>query len=154
MASDLNRVVLVGRLTRDPEIKSTASGSYVCRFSLANNRSYNRRDSSETVEEVGYFDCVSFGKLAEILSKYLKKGSRVAIDGQLRFSSWETPDQGKRSKVEILIDSFQFLDTRSQDSGGGPSAAAPAPAENQSKPAEPDYYSGSSALPSDDDIPF
>jgi len=151
MASDLNRVVLVGRLTRDPEIKSTASGSYVCRFSLANNRSYNRRDSSETVEEVGYFDCVSFGKLAEILSKYLKKGSRVAIDGQLRFSSWETPDQGKRSKVEILIDSFQFLDTRSQGSGDGQFAA---PAESQSKPAEPDYYSGSSALPSDDDIPF
>jgi len=151
MASDLNRVVLVGRLTRDPEIKSTASGSYVCRFSLANNRSYNRRDSSETVEEVGYFDCVSFGKLAEILSKYLKKGSRVAIDGQLRFSSWETPDQGKRSKVEILIDSFQFLDTRSQGSGDGQFAA---PTESQSKPAEPDYYSGSSALPSDDDIPF
>jgi single-strand DNA-binding protein len=151
MASDLNRVVLIGRLTRDPEIRSTASGSYICRFSLANNRSYNRRDSSETVEEVGYFDCVSFGKLAEILSKYLKKGSRIAIDGQLRFSSWETPDQGKRSKVEILIDSFQFLDSRSQEQGG---STVPAATEGQAKPAEPDYYSGSSALPSDDDIPF
>ena len=76
MANDLNRVLLVGRLTRDPELKSTSSGTVLCRFSLACNRSYYKKEG-ELQEDVGFFDCVAWGKAAEIISKYVTKGRRL-----------------------------------------------------------------------------
>jgi len=115
MANDLNRVILVGRLTRDPELKATSNGSYFCRFSLASNRSYTK--NGEQVENVGFFECVAWGKLAEIISKYVKKGRRIGIDGTLRFSRWEGQDGQNRSKVEIYVDNFQFLDAKGVSDG-------------------------------------
>ena len=119
MANDINSVILVGRLTRDPELRSTSAGSYFCRFSLASNRNYYKKDSAELQTEVGYFDCVAWGKTAEIISKYLNKGRRVAVDGSLRWSRWEDQEGKTRSKVEVWVENFQFLDPK----GGDPSVS-------------------------------
>ncbi len=150
MANDLNKVFLIGRLTRDPELRSTASGSYLCRFSLASNRAYYKKDSEELQEEVGFFDCVSWGKQAEVISKYLKKGRRVGVDGHLRWSQWENQEGKKQSKVEITVENFQFLDPKSnmespqQNIQEGSQEAQPTPTEMNK---ELDAIN-------DDDIPF
>ena len=111
MANDLNRVMLVGRLTRDPELKSTSSGTVLCKFGIASNRNYYKKEG-ELQEEVGFFDCVAWGKAAEIISKYVTKGRRVGIDGSLRWSQWENSEGKKQSKVEISVENFQFLDSK------------------------------------------
>lgn len=116
MANYLNRVVLIGRLTRDPELRSTSGGSYLCRFTLASNRAIYQKDGGNK-EEVGFFDCVAWGKLAEVISKYVQKGRRIGIDGSLRFSAWDNAEGKRQSKVEIYIENFQFLDTKQEESG-------------------------------------
>jgi len=110
LANDINRVVLIGRLTRDPELKSTNSGSYFCRFTLASNRTIFQKEG-ENKDEVGFFDCIAWGKLAEVVSKYTQKGKRVSVDGSLRFSSWESAEGKKQSKVEIYVENLQFLES-------------------------------------------
>jgi len=148
LANDINRVILVGRLTRDPELRSTNSGSYLCRFTLASNRTIFQKDG-ENKEEVGFFDCVAWGKLAEIISKYTQKGRRVGIDGSLRFSSWENTEGKRQSKVEIFVENFQFLDTRNTgENNSMPSAAAPEVSENSGG------YAENLSEPFHDDIPF
>ncbi|MCX7632997.1 MAG: single-stranded DNA-binding protein [Turneriella sp.] len=147
MAGDINRVVLVGRLTRDPELRSTNTGNYFCRFTLASNRVVYNRQTGESREEVGFFDCVAWNRTAELVHKYLQKGRRVCVDGSLRFSSWE--HEGKKmSRVEINVDNLQFLDARGFGGATEP-AAADAPAGDSTPP--PDLDSGTM---SDDDIPF
>ena len=111
MANDINKTILVGRLVRDPELKSTNSGSYLCRFTLASNRTIFQKDG-ENKDEVGFFDCIAWGKLAEVVSKYAHKGKRVGVDGSLRFSQWDNAEGKKQSKVEIYVDSLQFLDSK------------------------------------------
>jgi len=143
VASDINRVILVGRLTRDPELKSTNSGSYFCRFSLASNRNIYNRQSGESREEVGFFECVAWGKAAESIHKYLQKGRRIGVDGALRWSSWEGTDGKKQSKVEIHVETFQFLDNKQ---GDGTARDTP--------PESPGAAAFDSGAMSDDDIPF
>jgi single-strand DNA-binding protein len=116
MANDINRVILIGRLTRDPELKSTSVGTYFCRFTLASNRSVYNKQTGESRDEVGYFDCIAWGKSAEIIHKYLQKGRRIAVEGSLRWSSWEGADGKKQSKVEIGVETFQFLEKKDQQS--------------------------------------
>ena len=114
MSNDLNRSILVGRLVREPELRSTNSGSYLCRFTLASNRTIFVKDG-DNKEEVGFFDCVAWGKLAEVISKYAQKGRRVGVDGSLRFSAWDNADGKRQSKVEIFVENFQFLDAKQSD---------------------------------------
>lgn len=123
MASDINRVILIGRLTRDPEIKSTNGGKYFCRFSLASNRHIYNRDTQESRDEVGFFDCIAWGKSAETIHKYLAKGRRICVEGNLRWSSWEAEGK-KHSKVEINVEGFQFLDAKPDGAQAEPSGAA------------------------------
>ena len=111
MANDINRVILVGRLTRDPELKNTNSGTKLCNFTLASNRTQFVKDG-ENIDHVGYFDCVAWGKLGEIISKYAVKGQRVGVDGNLHFSSWENADGKKQSRVTINVENFEFLDNK------------------------------------------
>ena len=152
MANDINRVVLVGRLTRDPELKSTTSGSYFCRFSLASNRTIYRKDQ-DPKDEVGFFDCVAWGKLAEVISKYVQKGRRVAVDGSLRWSSWENAEGKKQSKVEVFVENFQFLDPRGSDGGGQAPVSSGSDVSMGALTEDPGFISGSDSI-SDDDIPF
>ncbi len=146
MASDINRVILIGRLTRDPELKSTNSGNYFCRFSLASNRNVYNKQSGESRDEVGFFDCIAWGKSAETIHKYLQKGRRICVEGSLRWSSWEGTDGKKQSKVEINVEGFQFLDAK-QDGGGSMRDTGP------SEPSGSAAHFDTGAM-SDDDIPF
>ena len=106
MASDLNNVMLIGRLTKDPESKYLPSGSAVVEFSIANNYYMSSKNSTE----VNYFDVVAFGKMAETVAKYLTKGKQVAISGTLRQDRWQDKDtNAARSKVRIIMQSMQML---------------------------------------------
>jgi single-strand DNA-binding protein len=112
--SSINRVVLVGRLTRDPELRALPSGQSVCNIRLACNAS--RRDADgDYRERANYFDVGTFGSQAENVSQYLRKGSRVAIDGRLEWREWETAEQQHRQAVSVVAEAIQFLDTP----GGG-----------------------------------
>lgn len=106
MAS-LNRVILIGNLTRDPELKFTPSGSPVAGFGLAVNRTYTNKQG-ERVENTDFFNIVVWAKLAELCAEYIRKGSPVAIEGRLQSRSWETEGQ-KRSVVEVVAENVQFL---------------------------------------------
>jgi len=120
--SDINKVLIIGRLTRDIEIKTTNNGGFVGKFSLASNR---KEKSGDTwTEKPGFFDCVVFGKSAEILKQYTRKGSKLCVEGSLRWSSWEGSDGKKQSKTEIHVEGFQFLDAKPQGEQGEPQGAA------------------------------
>ncbi|MDR2134300.1 MAG: single-stranded DNA-binding protein [Treponema sp.] len=114
--ADLNHVVLIGRLTRDAELKYTASGQAVCKFSIAVNR--RRKNGDQWEDEANFFDIVVWGRQGEALSQYLVKGKMVGVDGELRQDRWQQDGQN-RSKVEIVTNYLQLL-------GGGPGAAAAA----------------------------
>lgn len=114
-----NRVILAGNLTRDIETRHTQGGTAVGKFGLAINRKF--KDEETTC----FVDCTAFGKTAEILAQYVRKGSPLFVEGRLEYSSWESNDGGKRSKLEVVVESFQFLgggekgETQGRRSGGG-----------------------------------
>lgn len=118
MAS-LNKVLLIGNLTRDPEIRYTPKGSAVCDLGLAVNRRY-KTDSGEWQEEVTFVDVVLWGKQAELAGQYLHKGRPVFIEGRLQMDTWEDKASGqKRSKIKIVCDNMQFIDSKGGGGGGG-----------------------------------
>lgn len=120
MANDLNRVTLIGRLTRDPEFKMIGQSSVV-NFSIANNRIFV--SNGEKKEETNFFDCEAWGKLADILKQYAKKGKQVAIEGRLKQSTWDTPEGKKASKIRIFVENCQLLGTAT--GGGSPEVSDP-----------------------------
>jgi single-strand DNA-binding protein len=124
--TSFNKVILLGNLTRDPEVRYTPNGIAVASFAIAVNRKYKQGD--ETKEEVSYIDIVVFGKQAESCGQYISKGDSVLIDGRLQQRRWETEDGQKRSKVEVVAQSVNFMPKR-QSSGQGASHghAEPAP---------------------------
>lgn len=140
MASDINRVILIGRLVRDPELKSTSNGSYLCRFTLASNRSTYNRETQESKDKVGFFPCTVWGKQAEVINKYVSKGQKLCIEGHLDFSSWEGTDGKKHSAVGVVVEAFQFLEKKGE---GRPSDSQPNGGAA--------HYDGPMG---DDDIPF
>jgi len=119
--ADINSVVLVGRLTRDPELRALPSGSSVCSLRIACNGF--RKDGDAYQERPNFFDVSVFGASGENVDRYLRKGSRVAVDGRLEWSEWETTDQQKRQAVKVVAESVQFLDppTGGAENGGGSS---------------------------------
>ncbi len=148
MAVDINVVVLVGRLTRDCELKSTPQGTSVCRFSIAVNR--RKRTGDRWEDEVSYFDVVLWGRSAETLNPYLQKGRQVSIEGELRQNRWEQ-DGKTNSKVEVVANNVQLL------GGGNQGGAAPTsqPSRSESRVAQPRTdLSGPEAFDDGDDIPF
>ncbi|HDH34419.1 MAG TPA: single-stranded DNA-binding protein [Nitrospirae bacterium] len=123
-----NKVILIGNLTRDPELRYTPQGTSVCNFGLAVNRKY--KQGEEMKEEVTFINIVVFGKQADTCGQYLNKGSSVLVEGRLQESRWETEDGQKRSKHEVVAQNVRFMSRRQstsdQSSGGG---TAPAPEE-------------------------
>ena len=117
MAGDLNRAMLVGRFTRDPELRQLNSGSTLCRFSIANNRIFSQ--NGEKREEVSFFNCTAWGRQAEIIQQYCHKGKQVAIEGRLRQNSWQDNEGKKHSNVEIVVEQLQLLGSSQARSGGG-----------------------------------
>ena len=113
--SDLNNVVLVGRLVRDPELRYTPQGAAVCDFTVATNRKYTKKDG-EKVEEVAFIDVTSWNRMAEVAAEYLKKGRQVALAGSLVQDRWEDEATGqKRSRLRIQAERLQFLGGGSKD---------------------------------------
>ncbi len=129
---DLNKVMIIGRLTRDPELRTTPTGASVCQIGLATNFVYTNQQSGQKVEQVEYHNVTLWRKLAEIANQYLKKGRRVYIEGRLQTRSWDGKDGIKRSRTEIVADNMIMLDGGQGGSAGGSSAAtSPAPADEQ-----------------------
>jgi single-strand DNA-binding protein len=145
MAANINRVVLVGNLTRDPEMKHLPSGTALCSLRIAVN-TRRKDESGQWTDKPNYFDVSVWGAQGESCAQYLSKGRPVAIDGRLEWREWEATDgSGKRQAVEIVADNVQFLGSRGDGDGGAsfvPAGAAQAGA--------PDFPS----QPTDDDIPF
>jgi single-strand DNA-binding protein len=143
---DLNHVVLIGRLTRDSELKYTANGQAVCKFSIAVNR--RRKNGDQWVDEPNFFDIVLWGRQGESLSQYLVKGKMVGVDGELRQDRWEQDGQN-RSKVEIVANNLQLLGGNPGQgaNGGAGGAYSSGGASRQDAPPPPD--DGFT-----DDIPF
>jgi len=124
--TSFNKVILLGNLTRDPEVRYTPNGIAVASFAIAVNRKYKQGD--ETKEEVSYIDIVVFGKQAESCGQYINKGDSVLIDGRLQQRRWETEEGQKRSKVEVVAQSVNFMPKRqSSGQGASQSHAEPAP---------------------------
>lgn len=115
--SSINRVVLVGRLTRDPELRALPSGRSVCGLRIACS-GYRRDADGAFVERPNYFDVSVFGAPAENVERYTRKGTRVAVDGRLEWREWEVEDQQRRQAVSIVADSVQFLDVSGESSAG------------------------------------
>lgn len=146
----INRVVISGNLTRDPELRSTASGLPVLGFGVAVNDRRKNQQTGEWEDYPNFVDCTMFGTRAESLSRYLAKGTKVSIEGKLRWSQWERDGQ-KRSKIEVIVDELEFMSSRNDSSSnggrsGGSSAPRPATA------AAPVVDASSSVY--DEDIPF
>lgn len=137
--SNYNRVVLMGRLTRDVELRHTQGGTAVAGFGMAINRKWSQ--NGEPKESVCYVDLKAWSKTAELLAQYLKKGDPIHVEGRLEFESWEK-DGEKRSKLFVTIDSFQFI--------GGKRDEADAPAAKSARKTAPARDEGSAY----DDIPF
>lgn len=135
MAS-LNKVLLIGNLTRDPELRYLPSGVAICKFGLAMNRRFKQGD--EWKDDVCYVDISVWGKQGENCSEYLSKGRQVAIDGRLTYSTWETDEGSKRSKLEVTAERVVFLGSRGDSDGGG--------SFRESK--------NVNSSPPDDDVPF
>ncbi len=117
----LNRVILVGRLTRDPELRTTNSGMSVITFTLAFD-DYRNRNVGDSERKGCFINCTVFGQTAENMAKYTRKGSLVGVDGRLNQRSYETKDNRKVSVIEIFCDSVQFLERRSEESVSNPNA--------------------------------
>ncbi len=147
-----NKVVLMGNLTRDPELRTTPNGQNVASFSLAVNRSW-KNANGEQQEAVDYIDCNIWGKPAEIITQYMKKGSGILVSGRLQQRSWEQEGQ-KRSKVEVVVEDFNFVggDRDGGAPSGGSSSSSSAPAS--SKKSEPVVEDIGDEPINLDDIPF
>ncbi|MCQ2751689.1 MAG: single-stranded DNA-binding protein [Coriobacteriales bacterium] len=145
----INRVVITGNLTRDPELRTTPNGTSVLNIGVAVNDRRRNAQSGEWEDYANFIDCTMFGKRAEAVSNYLKKGSKVAIEGKLHYGSWEDKTTGqRRSKVDVTIDEIEFMSQRRPDDGGYmPVQNQNTSFENVSNAQVPDTFSG-------DDVPF
>lgn len=133
MAKGFNKVILMGNLTRDPEVRTTPNGQSVANFSLAVNRTW-RDANGQTQDSVSYIDCVAWGKAGEIIAQYMQKGRALLVSGRLDQRSWDDKESGaKRSKVEVIVEDFNFVDGGSGSNDGG----APRASGSNSRSSEP-----------------
>jgi len=159
-----NKVILVGRLTRDPELKYLTSGTSLASFGLAASRNWKDKNTGESKEDTMFIDITAFGKAAEIANQYLKKGNRVLVEGRLVLESWEDNNGNKRSKHKVTAESIQFMETRAESQA---SASSSSSYETNNSPSQQNEYSNqqssqnksSNQAPKEidieeDDIPF
>jgi single-strand DNA-binding protein len=157
-----NKVILAGNLTRDPELRYTPKGTAVARIGIAVNRQW-RDESGQQKEEVTFIDVDAWGKQAETISQYLKKGRPILIEGRLKLDSWDDKQTNqKRYQLRVVLESFQFLDSGGNREGGGGFSGGGGGAP-RSAPARPSAPSGSAPPPpaseemppdAEDDVPF
>lgn len=158
---NVNKIMFAGRITRDPALKYLPSNTAVVEFGMVSNRKF-RTQSGEDKEEATFIDVAAFGKTGEAINQYCRKGSTLFIDGRLKFDTWEDKQGGgKRSKLTVVVDTFQFVGGRDAGSGTDSSAPPQRPVSNspmpreriQNKPAPEDPFTDEKQF-TDDDIPF
>jgi single-strand DNA-binding protein len=156
-----NKVILAGNLTRDPELRYTPGGLAIAKFGLAVNRKWKDGQSGEMKEEVTFVDIDAFGKQAEAIGQYLKKGRPILVEGRLKLDQWEDKQtQQKRSKLGVVLETFSFLDSAGSREGGGDfSSGGGAPAARPARPPQasppPSSATGADSMPpEEDDVPF
>ncbi|AWI08364.1 single-stranded DNA-binding protein [Ereboglobus luteus] len=159
MAS-FNQVILIGNLTRDPELRVTPRGTSICQFGIAVNRTY-KDESGNSKEEVNFFDIEAWGKQGEVISKFMSKGRPIFVQGRLKQDSWEDKATGqKRSKVKIVLEGFQFIGSRDGGQQGGGSSEEnfdqASPVERNSPPPRPPMRNNPPPAQDniDEDVPF
>jgi single-strand DNA-binding protein len=170
--SSFNRVILMGNLTRDPQLKYLPSNTAVCEFGLAVNHRWRDKDGNQR-EEVCFVDVSAFGRQGETINQYMTKGRPILIEGRLKYDTWTAQDGTKRSKHNVIVENFTFVGSRTDGGGGGggggaerapaerPPARVPERGPSQSEPSSgygggpsESYDAGESRPPSGDDIPF
>jgi len=156
-ATNINRVVLTGNLTRDPELRSTGSGMSVCSLRIASNTRRKDQSTGDWVDKPNYFDVTVWGAQGENCARFLAKGRPVAIDGRLEWREWQDQNGNNRQSVEIVADSVQFLGGRDDAGGGGNGGFSPrsdVPADTRDFQPAGTPAGGGNAPQGDDDIPF
>lgn len=157
--ANFNKVMLMGNLTRDIELRHTPSNLAIAKIGLAINRRYKTADGQQK-EETTFVDCDAFGRTAEVMSQYLKKGRPVFVEGYLRLDQWEGKDGTKQSKLKVVVENFQFIDSGGSAGGGGGGggsggAVQTRPVSNQRQGAAPGAQAAPAYEPmNEDDIPF
>lgn len=166
--ANYNRVILMGNLTRDPELKYLPSGTAVCEFGMAINHRWRDKDGNQR-EDVCFVDISAFGRQGETINQYMSKGRQLLVEGRLRYDSWTAQDGSKRSRLSVVAENFQFVGSRGEagesraDSGasrGAPAQAAAPPAATYSDGPQVDNSPSYSSAPepggppAGDDIPF
>jgi single-strand DNA-binding protein len=154
MAS-FNKVILAGNLTRDPELKYTPKGTAIARIGLAVNRQW-KSETGEQKEEVTFVDIEAYGRNAEILAQYVKKGRPLLVEGRLKLDQWEDKNtHQKQSKLKVVLEGFSFLDSRgSANDAGAPAAEAPRPRPAQVAPAAASPSAPEAHPGEEDEVPF
>ncbi len=160
--ANLNKVMLIGRLTRDPELRYTQGGQPIAKLGLAVNRFYTDKSGAKQ-EQTTFVDATAFSKQAETINQYLAKGRQIFIEGRLHLNQWETQQGEKRSKLEVIVENFQFLGDRGEGGSGGNSGGGMRQnAASLGGESSPQYGGGPAAPPPSapdddlnlDDIPF
>jgi single-strand DNA-binding protein len=155
--ANFNKVLLMGNLTRDPELRYLPSGQALVKIGLAVNRKYRNRNTQEQVEETTFVDVEGWGPQAETFSKYMTKGRPVFIEGRLRLDSWEGKDGQKRNKLVVVMENFQFLGGGGGERSQGERPQGERPAASRSGKPAPPAQAGQVAEGEDydfEDIPF
>lgn len=155
--ANFNKVILLGNLTRDPELRYTPKGMAVARLSMAVNRSY-KTEAGESREEVTFVDIDAWSKQAELICQYVRKGNPLFVEGRLKLDQWDDKTSGqKRSTLKVVLENFQFIGGRA-DGRPGPPGGSEAPSRPSSAPASPSAAGGDSSPdgppPEEDDVPF
>ncbi len=158
-----NRIILVGNLTRDPELRYMPNGGAVCTTGIATNRKFKKQDGSAG-EEVCFVDITFFGRTAEIANQYLKRGKKILVEGRLKLDQWTDQNGGKRSKHTVVVDNMQMLDSKGSNEGGyNQQNSQPSGNYNNSNNQQQDNYKKPAVQQSDnipdidideDEIPF
>lgn len=149
MAGDLNRVVMIGRLTQDVTMRQTKGGTSVASFSIASNRKVKRNE--EWVDQVSFFNCTAWGKIGESIDRFFNKGNKIAIEGRLEQQRWKDQQGQNRSKIEVVVESFFFCE--SKDSSENKQGYSQPEEEDSYIPPTSGYEPADNPF-SDDDIPF
>jgi len=151
--ANYNKVILAGNMTRDPQLSYLPSNTPVVEFGLATNRKWRGADG-QMKEEACFVDCKAFGKPAETINQYMAKGRSLLIEGRLQFRQWVAKDGGKRSKHEVVVEQFQFLDGRRGDQPGAPRPASSSEGTNANETPASRPFNEGSPVATDSDIPF
>ena len=157
--ANFNKVILAGNLTRDPELRYTPKGTAVVKLGMAINRTW-KNETGESKEEVTFVDIDAWGRQAEVIAQYMRKGRPILVEGRLQLDSWEDKtSHEKKSKLKVVLESFSFIDSKVPEGGAG-AAAVPSgePARRPAAPAKPAAAAGppenGEPPPEEDDVPF